>query len=50
MRDGLASKTDTPAGGDSRPNDQTVRDRISSLKENQAVREKAMKLGLDLDD
>jgi hypothetical protein len=50
MRDGLASKTDTPAGGDSRPNDQTVRERISALKENQAVREKAMKLGLDLDD
>jgi hypothetical protein len=50
MQEGMKSQSSAPASGDSRPSDQTVRERISALKDNKEVREKAMKLGLDLDE
>ena len=50
MRDGLLGKqAETPQSGNSRPTDEVVRERISALKQDPSVREKAMKLGLDLD-
>jgi hypothetical protein len=50
MRDGLMGKQSQVAGsGETRPDDQTVRERINSLQKDPKVRERAMRAGLDLD-
>lgn len=50
MRDGLQGSQAPASVGETRPQDLTLRERISQLKNNPAVRERAMKLGLDLDE
>ncbi len=51
MRDGLGlSKQEPASSGDTRPDDNTIRERIASLQKDPKVRERAMKAGLDLDD
>jgi hypothetical protein len=50
MREGLLGKTEANAGGDySRPTNQDVLERLAELKKNPEIRDRAMRLGLDLD-
>lgn len=51
MKEGLGMGKQEPAQqGDTRPDDQAVRERISALQKDPKVRERAMKAGLDLED
>lgn len=51
MKDGLGlgKQDSSPAHGDTRPDDQVVRERIASLQKDPTIRERAMRAGLDLD-
>lgn len=52
MRDGLTpnKQSEGPAqSGETRPSDDTVRERINSLKKDPKVRERALRAGLDID-
>lgn len=51
MKDGLGlGKPSEPvSNGDTRPTDETVRERIASLQKDTNVRERAMRAGLDID-
>lgn len=50
MRDGLMGKQETVAQGETRPDDNAIRERINSLQKDPKIRERAMKAGLDLED
>lgn len=51
MKEGLGMGKQEPAQqGDTRPDDQAVRERISALQKDPKIRERAMRAGLDLED
>lgn len=52
MREGLMGKQSEASGAgpaSTRPSDEVIRERLSALKKDPGVRERALKLGLDLD-